>query len=405
MARYRSINIALLLTLGLLLSLGTGFAAQVGSETAATATPDSESVKATITVDLEGFEELNAALEDSGIVFGHEMESQNNGFTMFGSIHVPPEQVYDDSIVIMGGTGKIEGHVNGDLVVLGGVVDVSGQIDGDLVLMGGALNLMSTAHIEGSLVTIGGVVNREDGAYIDEDSVTIGGTDSGAHSIKMAPDLSAFTRKINIFILLTWLILALVTTLIFMRPLESTVNATYSRPFQSLLAGFLFHVATLMILLALTILVIGIPLAGLGLIIWTCVAIFGTVSGFVLLGKIVMVKLGKGQSSILLLMLLGLVILSALRFLPFFLGVTIWHLWAMMGIGGTVISRFGSNKPWFAPRPTLDQYAAASNATVAVPPVQAPVSTATSATVQSQTLSETLPAETVIPPRSEDISS
>ncbi|MBN1296488.1 hypothetical protein JXA80_06885, partial [bacterium] len=275
-----------------------------------------------------------------------EKESDLSDFTMFGSIRVEPDEVKNGDLVVFGGKATVDGRVTGSMVVFGGIADVSGHVDGDLVLMGGTVNLASTAEVDGSLVTIGGVVNRQPGAVIRDDTAIIGGQSMGLEDINVHhPDFGALKTSYRISLLLTWLVLAFVITLVFSRPLENTVDIVIRKPLQSLLAGFFFHVITLFACLILTVIIVGIPLAMLGGIIWMVIGIFGTTVGFALMGKMLLEKMGKGQVSILVMVVLGFGILVLIRFVPMFIGWTLWQLWGMAGIGATVMSRFGSNKP------------------------------------------------------------
>lgn len=276
------------------------------------------------------------------------LEKSQTGFNMFSSDRVGPNEIRQGDMVIFGGTGEVEGRVTGDLVVFGGSARVSGDVGGDVVVFGGSANLEPTARIDGEVVVIGGVINREEGSIVQGEVVVIGGSGMGMTDKITIPDFRGWKRNLNFTLLLTWLVLAFIITLLFTRPVENTAEIVISRPFQALLTGFVFHVVALLICLILTVIILGIPLAFLGVLLWLLISVFGTTVGFVVMGHLVWEKIRKGYTNTLLILLTGFIILAVMRFVPFFIGWTLWQLWGMAGIGATVISRFGSNKPWFS---------------------------------------------------------
>jgi len=281
--------------------------------------------------------------------------AHDDDVSLFGSIHVPPDEIKDDDLVIFGGKGLVEGRINGSLVLFGGQSVVSGHITEDLVMFGGVLKLASTAQIDGSLITIGGVIDREDGVIIHDETVEFGEHSFNFNAIDELPDLGFIGPLLTGALLFTWLILGIVTVLIVARSVESSASATRLRPLQSLLVGFIFHVVVIVACLCFVVIIVGIPLAILAGIVWLCVSIFGTVVSFVYMGRLVTEKISKGQASVFLQMLVGFAILAIFRIMPFFVCGLLWQVWAMVGVGGTLLSRFGSNRPWFYSRPTVDK--------------------------------------------------
>ncbi len=316
----------------------TGAAGTVGSEAAleAVATLEALAEVDEIKIDLPKIQELAERIDD-----------QESGISVLNSDRVGPDEIRNGDVVVFGGIGEVEGRVNGSVVVFGGSAKVSGLVNGDVVVFGGSANIESTAKVNGDVVVIGGVLNREDGSMVEGDVVVLGGGNLSPGDELITPDLGMITRGFHLTAIMTWLVLGFIITLLFTRPVENTVKYAIDRPIQSLLSGFLFHVASLLICVILTVILIGIPLAFLGAIIWLLISVFGTVVGFVLMGRLVWDKFRKGYANILLILMTGILIMGIIRFVPFLIGWTIWQLWGMAGIGATVLSRFGSNKPWF----------------------------------------------------------
>lgn len=338
--------ICLLLTTGLLSAASIGDSEQTPEETVETG--------------LDAVAEIEAIVEEIPTFAASVTisDSDSSGVHFFNSDSVGPDEIRNGDMVVFGGTGAVEGRVKGSLVVFGGSAHVSGYVEGDLVVFGGSANLESTAHIDGDTVVIGGMINRDEGSYVQGDVVVLGGAGTGLTDQIVRPDFGIFKSGFRLTILLTWLVISFVITLLFTRSVENTVEIAMNRPVQALLTGFIFHVAALMTCIVLFVIIVGIPLAFLGSLLWFMISIFGTAVGFVLMGRLVWEKIRKGYANTLMILITGFLILAAIRFVPFFIGWTIWQLWGMAGIGATVLSRFGSNKPWFGSRQTAPQYPA-----------------------------------------------
>jgi cytoskeletal protein CcmA (bactofilin family) len=296
--------------------------------------------------------ETKTILSDTTHSINVKMQS-DDGFAMFGSLSVGPDETRRGDLVVFGGAADVSGKLTGDLVVFGGTARVSGHVNGDVVAIGGVINLASTARVDGDVSAIGGVIHREEGAHIGGQSVSVGTGSLRFGRDMHKPDFRVFRSGVKLSLLLTWLVFSFIIVLVLTRPIEHTVDTAVNRPVESVFAGFVFHVTVLLTCLVLTVVVIGIPLAILGVILWLMISVFGTTSGFVLMGRVVMNKFGKGHANIIVSLLIGFAVLALIRQTPFFIGWSIWQLWGMAGIGATVLSRFGTNKPWFGNRRTV----------------------------------------------------
>jgi hypothetical protein len=78
---------------------------------------------------------------------------------------------------VTGGSLKIRrDEVVHDVSVFGGSVDVYGTVTGDLAVMGGRAEVHEGAHIVGSATTVGGSLHIRDGARVDGDVGVVGGS-------------------------------------------------------------------------------------------------------------------------------------------------------------------------------------------------------------------------------------
>jgi uncharacterized RDD family membrane protein YckC len=69
-------------------------------------------------------------------------------------------------VVVIGGTAKIHGRVDGAVVVIGGNVTIDGQVGDEVVVIMGDVQIGPKASISGDLVTIGGTNQIADGAKV-----------------------------------------------------------------------------------------------------------------------------------------------------------------------------------------------------------------------------------------------
>ena len=65
------------------------------------------------------------------------------------------------AVVLIGGTGEIDGTVNGDLVLIGSKATFAGTVNGDLVTIGSNLTFMSGAVANGDYVSVASEVKGE----------------------------------------------------------------------------------------------------------------------------------------------------------------------------------------------------------------------------------------------------
>jgi hypothetical protein len=296
--------------------------------------------------EMEGIPEPAEPSLDTVSITIHQKSQDTGNVVMFSAVTIEQDDIRHGDLVVFGGTADVAGTLTGDLVVFGGMITVSGHVNGDVVAIGGGINLLSGARIDGEVVAVGGRVHKDTDVIIGGDSVSVGirGVNIGPDSF--APRLGILSHGFRLSLLLTWLVLSFIITLLFTRPLEKTIETAMERPAQSALAGFLFHVGTLLVCLILTVIIVGIPLAILGAALWVITGVFGTTAGFILMGHLILKKIRENYTNALVSLLIGFLILAVARQTPFLVGWCIWQLWGMVGIGAAVLSRFGTNKPW-----------------------------------------------------------
>ncbi len=227
------------------------------------------------------------------------------------------EWVCDDALAI-GGNLTVLGHVQGAAQAIGGTVTIAGEVDGDVMAVGGNIILQPGAHTHGHLNAIGGQVLIAQGAVVDEPLQSVAHTWYGGHMTPttfnlLTPEASSFWLG-----LLFWISAALGLTT-FLPEAVGHVRYIIARRFVlSGISGMFIGVVGALLGVALFLTCLGIPITLLiGLGIWLAWVI-GTVAFGSWLGA-TLLRGGRRDRdpSLLASTLLGVVLLTLLKSLPF----------------------------------------------------------------------------------------
>jgi hypothetical protein len=177
-------------------------------------------------------------------------------------------------IVRFGGEARVaEGEVVfGDVVVLGGRGRIDGEVRGNVVSIGGALRLGPKADIRGDTVAIWSNLDRSPGARIGGELVDIGAGTVGPlqfpsfrRQFPRFPNflgLFATLLRLGLLLMLGWLFVAVARG-----PVQRIADRAAAEPIKAGLVGLLVEVLFLPILIVVTVLlaisIIGIPLLAL----------------------------------------------------------------------------------------------------------------------------------------------
>jgi len=280
------------------------------------------------------------------------------GKVIFGSnFTLESDDTLDGDLVVFGGNVTIEedATLNGDLVVMGGMITSNGEMNGDVVVVGGQVSLEESALVTGDVVTIGGQLEKAEGARINGDVVNNVAPDillpdgkipPTVPDAPVVPDVPGPNFNIGynpfgqIFGVFFWAVIvaafSMLISLFWQPQIERTGRAIISQPLMVGAIGLLSVVAA--ILLILTILpVFAIALAWL----------FGIVAMGMEVGERFKKAINQEWTPVLtvgfgtfLLMLVG----GAIGLVPC-LGGLILFLLGLLGIGGSVITVFGTRSP------------------------------------------------------------
>jgi len=260
-----------------------------------------------------------------------------------------------ENIISFGGRVTVEGRIKESIVVFGGSITLSGEVGDSVVGFGSKITLTSTAVVKNDVASIGGTLNKEPGCVIEGDTVYFKGGQalsklfSGSiFSFPLIP-IILIIKLIGFFV---WLLIALIMSALFPRPLtlaSSQIRTAFWPIVGTGLAGIIIFGALVVVFALLSLVLIGIPFLLLLGAIGLAVKIFGQVAIFHFFGESLGKSFGHGGPSTLAAILIGLVVVSFLKFIPI-LGFFFSFCLSLMGWGVTIRTRFGTRENWLKKR-------------------------------------------------------
>ena len=271
-------------------------------------------------------------------------------------------EILDGSLIVFGGIANVEQDsvVEGDVVVLGGITTIDSQVNGNVVGVGGVVNLKENAIIDGDLTTIAASLNREPGAQIYGQVIT--GIDVPALSLMPGtvdiPEITQFEPQFFdpvgftiwrifwfIFRTLIWGALAALVAIFIPNPTEQVSKAIVGEPAISGGVGLLTIIVGPVVLIILAITCILSPISLLGLFVLVIAWVFGRIAIGLEIGQRIAktfnrewpIPLAAGVGTF----GLALVVDSLGTFIAC-VGWLIPTLVGMFGLGGVILTRFGS---------------------------------------------------------------
>ena len=318
-------------------------------------------------------------------------------------------EVLDGNLTILGGTVTLEANsrVTGNVVLLGGTLNVNGNILGNLNTLGGSLFLESQAVIDGNLSMIGGSLHRDSQAQVLGQTLN-GGINPFNFNLPdlpftynpfsgFQPIFNLFSTFINIIIMAA---LAILVVLIWPRPSERVAHAVGSQPLITGGLGLLTAIVLPALLIVLLVTIILIPASFLGFLVLGVAVLFGWFAVGLEVGKRI-AELFKQTWQPALSAGIGTL---AITFIASFIGSVPCVGWlvpfliAVVGLGGVVITRFGSQT-----YPTSNQISSPVGGVPATPPPPAPSSTPEPPTPPASSTDDQEAVDSTNHPSDEDI--
>jgi hypothetical protein len=254
------------------------------------------------------------------------------------------------SVIKIGSDVTIEaGQKVRTVVTIGSQITISGTVEKNVIAVGGSVVLTKTAVVEGNVVSLGGVIvigrdARVDGSLTEINSSNLYETLTAALSTEWE-GWSWIFAIISLSIFLVILVLALLTVALLPKPVRIISEAIRENTFKVVLCGLMGLVLIAPLALLLTISVVGIALIPLEVIVVACAIILGFISVGQLIGRNALHLLKRPNPGMIRETLWGLIILWIIGWIPY-IGWMVKAVAIVVGLGATLITRFGTHQGW-----------------------------------------------------------
>lgn len=302
------------------------------------------SVKGIVNGDIYAFgQEVEIFGDITGTVFCGastvDIDAQINGSIWVGAGKVSIAGNVYNNVLIFGGTLNVEENtrVGNDLIVYGGKVKVAGEVDGSIkggmgtfVMSGKSSNVNINADKitikSGTLISGDLVVESGQEPTIEEGAEILG--EIKLESIEeveeevafaIAPLLALLLVVFKIIVFVTKIIVGIVLILLSKKYMRRLMNTMLSKPWHCLGWGFVGLIVIPVVIVILFSIIIGSPLAVLGVYVYTIIFYLSSIFAGLIIGeKVIRLFKKEGDVSLYLSFIVGMIILFVLGLVPVF---------------------------------------------------------------------------------------
>lgn len=240
-----------------------------------------------------------------------------------------------------------EGMKVSNAVAIGGQVTVSGEVERHVVAIGGSVVLTKTAVVGRNVVSLGGVIVRGRGAEVQGRLIELNFSDiSAGISNALNEDWEGWSWiffLISLFFFIAILILALLIARFFPGAIRVISLSIRENTFVVTLSGILVLISIVPLALLLAVSVVGIILIPLEMLLVACATLIGFIAVARIIGEKIFSVLRISGKSLVQETLWGLVTMWVIGWVPY-LGWTVKTIAILLGMGGILITRFGTKE-------------------------------------------------------------
>jgi hypothetical protein len=228
-----------------------------------------------------------------------------------------------------------------ELIVFNGTATVGGRILGNVTVLNGKAVLQATARIQGDVVCLGGTIESQPGAEVSGSRVEIG----GKVNWKSLPFYAIFRIMWWGFLYkVATAVILLLLSVFFVIMWPEQIRFAAAEASHDLVKSTLVGVFALALLVPLgigfAITIFGMPIAFAVFVFLAVASWFGVACMSYLVGM----KISSRFSPVLA-VVVGLLILKFVHFVPF-IGAMLYFIAILPGVGAILLTRFGTNQPW-----------------------------------------------------------
>jgi len=290
-----------------------------------------------------------------------------------------------------GANVQIDGTVNGDLVVFGGNVSISGNVMGDVIAGGGKVSI--SGNIQGSLdagcgeMIINGTIGQN--AVLTVSKLTLSPTavingnltytskrdaeiaegaqiagevimEPGGRTMLLWKPVSivaahlpeqpekwgewkaqfpAWLRTLlGVSSFVSLLIAGIFTLSLYRRHATMVADKIVSFPLKCLLRGLIFLVCVPIVALILCVTIIGLPIGLIALVVYLALFYISRIYVALAIGREILDRITRQEIRIIWPMILGLLIITILSAIPYYIGLVIKLICVLFGLGGLLMT-------------------------------------------------------------------
>jgi hypothetical protein len=270
------------------------------------------------------------------------------------ALYLEPGSVARRQMVGVGRNVVVAGDALADVAALNGSVEITGHVAGQVIVLGGNVHLGPQGRVDGDVFALGGRIQADPGARLGGRSVSYPDASKAWLSMLEEPSLgvtmtSPLIVGIKLALLAAWAALLLILFAVSGREMLETAAGVRREPFRNFFIGVVAIIAFLLSAIFLSAVagdLASVPLLVLLVLAATILKLWGMVAVFYAVGDFVAYRLLRRRWRPLNAASLGLLLLGALKLLPY-VGVWTWTAASFIGVGSSLSTKFGRREPWF----------------------------------------------------------
>lgn len=246
-------------------------------------------------------------------------------FVGAGNATIAKNSIIEGDLIIGTGTVNIDGTVKGKVRGGAGTINVNGIIGKGITANVGTLNIEATSKIDGDIV-----YTSNNNATIKDGAITTGKIEK--KEVPTVTKKNETTQKVFSWLisLLGSLLVGVVLISLFSQKTNDIFASIKTKPWMSILLGFVLLLVIPAAIIFLIITIIGIPLAFITLSLYILAIYFSKIFVGLAIGKIISSEKWSNLWS----MTLGILILSLIALIPFVSGI-VGFVVVLLGLGAT----------------------------------------------------------------------
>ena len=285
----------------------------------------------------------------SGVVEGNIFNCSNSldldgqlGHSVYGlmqSLRVNDRGRVGEGVVVGAGDVSLDGEVGRSVTVYAGNADVSGSVGRELTMAGDNLTLTNTARVGSNL--------RVRVQHLSNVHIADGATITGTRDIKVLEKHNRFTRAKFYFFQAVWLAAAMLVGWLILILFPGFFQATTHQVgagWRSLALGFAVLVGVPAAIIVTAITLVGLPASLMLLMVYLASIYLAKIWVGAFLGRALLKSAGETMSDWLLRLLVGLLILTVVRFVPYLGGLVHFGV-ICLGLGAFAWQLYRRSRP------------------------------------------------------------